>query len=309
MKFFPISISGNKVIFFIIIIILLVVSVTLLYNPFNRVSSREFVDSLEQPIIVESIAAPSEPDNFPLSPSSPLNKESQNQVKIAFIIDDFGDNGEGTEEMMSINRPMTFAIIPFLKYTQRDAVTAHEKGHEVIVHLPMETRKGSSIGLGSGAIRTSQTDSEIEDLVQSAIKNVPYAIGANNHMGVLASTDERVVKSVINVLKENGLYAVDSKTTPKSIIYKVARYNDVPVLEMSLFIDNEKNKESIKKYIRQLSYVAIKRGYAIGIGHVGPLGGSNTAQAIKEMIPELESKGIKIVSISELIRDKYDINE
>ncbi|AOT68497.1 divergent polysaccharide deacetylase family protein [Geosporobacter ferrireducens] len=234
-----------------------------------------------------------------------VEEDKKYRAKVAFLIDDFGNNGEGTAEMMTIDRPMTFAIMPFMKYSKRDAENAHKKGYEVIVHLPMETRKNSVRGLSAGAIKTSQTDDEIKSFVINAFKDVPYAVGANNHMGVLASSDRRVVNAVVSVLKKKDKYIVDSKTTPKSVISEVARAHEVPVIEMSVFLDNEKAPETIKRQINLLAYSALKRGYAIGIGHVGPLGGSNTAKMIKEMIPELEKRGIKIVFVSELMRDKY----
>ncbi len=234
-----------------------------------------------------------------------IEEDKKYRAKIAFLIDDFGNNGEGTAEMMTIDRPMTFAVMPFMKYSKRDAENAYNKGYEVIVHLPMETRKNSVRGLVAGAIKTSHTDDEIKSFVINAFKDVPHAVGANNHMGVLASSDRRVVDAVVNVLKKKDKYIVDSKTTPKSVISEIARKNEVPVIEMSVFLDNEKAPETIKRQINLLAYSALKRGYAIGIGHVGPLGGSNTAKMIKEMIPELEKRGIKIVFVSELMRDKY----
>lgn len=235
-----------------------------------------------------------------------IEQDKKYKAKVAFLIDDLGNGGEGTEEMMTIDRPMTFAVMPFMKYSKRDAENAHQKGYEVIVHLPMETRKNSTIGLGGGAIRTSQTDKEIESFVLNAFKDVPHAVGANNHMGVLASSDRRVMNAVISVLKKKNKYIVDSKTTPKSVISEIARKHEVPVIEMSVFLDNEKEMDTIRRQINLLAYSALKRGYAIGIGHVGPLGGSNTARAIKELIPELEKKGIKIVFVSELMKDKYE---
>src|SRR5690348_7506474 len=61
--------------------------------------------------------------------------QSQNSDggRLAIIIDDFGQNREGVKEMMSIPVHLTFAIMPFLTFTQSDAHTAYEKGYEIIV--------------------------------------------------------------------------------------------------------------------------------------------------------------------------------
>ena len=284
---------------------LLVVFTYLILDYFMRISIQlaRIIDSVEEAEILEEIK-----EYGKIQGGARLFRVEENKkyrAKVAFLIDDFGNNGEGTAEMMTIDRPLTFAVMPFMKYSKRDAENAHKKGYEVIIHLPMETRKNSMRGLAAGAIKTSQTDEEIKSFVVDAFKDVPHAVGANNHMGVLASSDRRVVEAVISVLKTKNKYIVDSKTTPKSVISEIARKHEVPVIEMSVFLDNEKSPETIKRQINLLAYSALKRGYAIGIGHVGPLGGSNTAKMIKEMIPELEKKGIKIVFVSELMKDKY----
>ena len=48
--------------------------------------------------------------------------------------------------MLSLPIPLTVAVMPFLPSTKEDA--AHKKGHEVIIHMPMEPIKGKKNGLG-----------------------------------------------------------------------------------------------------------------------------------------------------------------
>ncbi len=62
--------------------------------------------------------------------------------KVAIVIDDFGNNMKGTDKMLSLPIPLTVAVMPFLPSTKEDAIAAHKKGHEVIIHMPMEPIKG-----------------------------------------------------------------------------------------------------------------------------------------------------------------------
>lgn len=134
--------------------------------------------------------------------------EAKESVKkeLAIVIDDFGNNMKGTEEMLNLPVPITAAIMPFLSTTERDARMAHEKGHEVIVHLPMEPKKGKKSWLGPGAITTDLSDEEIRKRVEQAIESVPYAVGMNHHMGSKATEDERVMRIVLSVCKDIELY-------------------------------------------------------------------------------------------------------
>lgn len=44
----------------------------------------------------------------------------------------------------------TVAVMPFMPTTKKDAELANKYGHDVIVHLPMEPKKGKKSWLGPG---------------------------------------------------------------------------------------------------------------------------------------------------------------
>ena len=48
---------------------------------------------------------------------------------MAIIIDDFGYDGEGTEDILSVDIPLTAAVMPFSEYTAEDAKKGHIYGH------------------------------------------------------------------------------------------------------------------------------------------------------------------------------------
>ena len=56
----------------------------------------------------------------------------------------------------------------------------------------------------------------------------------------------------------------------------------------------------ISSQLKKLGNIALQRGYAIGIGHVGPEGGTITAKAIAEMYPILEKEGICFIYASQI---------
>lgn len=219
---------------------------------------------------------------------------------IAVVIDDFGNNSEGTEEMLNLDIPITAAVMPFLPTSARDAENAHNKGHGVILHLPMEPEKGKASWLGPRGITTNLKDDEIELRVGDAIKELKYAEGINNHTGSKAMKDERVVKAVMRVAKSHGLIFLDSKTTGGSLGKKVCDELQVPCFERDIFLDNINNVNSIEKELEKASDLALKKGYAIVIGHVGPAGGRNTVNALKNKIPSMKEKGITFVKLKDL---------
>ncbi|MCX7747622.1 MAG: divergent polysaccharide deacetylase family protein [Clostridia bacterium] len=220
--------------------------------------------------------------------------------KLAIIIDDFGSDRNGVKEMMNIDRHLTFAVMPFLTFSQSDAQTAHERGFEVIVHLAMEPNKGKISWLGPRPILSVMRGEEVESIVRDAFDSVPYAKGANNHMGSKASGDEAIISSVLDIIKEKGLYFVDSCTSSRPIAKKVAAAKEILCYDRDVFLDGQKPKSFVKERLRKAGEIALRKGQAVAIGHVGMEGGKVTAQAIAEMLPEFDEKNIQLVYVSEL---------
>jgi polysaccharide deacetylase 2 family uncharacterized protein YibQ len=228
------------------------------------------------------------------------NNSDKPYGKLAIVIDDFGQDRNGVKEMMSINRHITFAVMPFLTYSQTDAENAYQKGFEIIVHLPMEPVKGKISWLGPKPILSTSSDNDVYQITSEAFLGVPYAVGANIHMGSKISTDERIMSDVLDIIKEKGVYFLDSKTSAKSVAKKISNEKAVPFYERNVFLDGQTNKEHVKGQLRKAGEIALRDGKSIAIGHVGIEGGKITAQAIIEMLAEFDEKNIQLVFVSEL---------
>ncbi|MCA1066301.1 divergent polysaccharide deacetylase family protein [Rossellomorea aquimaris] len=227
--------------------------------------------------------------------------------ELAIVIDDVGNDMKGTEEILNLPVTLTIAVMPFLPTTREDAKRAHRMGHEVIIHLPMEPVSGKASWLGPGAITTSLSSDEITDRVERAIAEVPFAVGINHHMGSRATADERVMRAVLQVCKEKGLFYLDSKTTGKSVIPKLAQEMGVPYLENELFFDDIYTIQHIGKQARLLSKELERDDATIAIGHVG-VTGVKVATMLKEFLPLYEKKA-SIVPLSDLIPEYHLIDE
>lgn len=226
----------------------------------------------------------------------------QLKKKVAIVIDDFGNNMTGTTEMMDLKVQFTVAVMPFLPTTHRDAEWAHRLGHDVLVHLPMEPIRGLSSWLGPGAITTSLTDAEIRTRVNAAINDVPYAIGMNNHMGSKATADPRVMRIVLEVCRERGLFFLDSRTNYKSVVTKLADQLGVRTLDNHIFLDDQYTSQHIHKQVAQMNTFLLKHDECIVIGHVGPPG-KKTANAINQASRQFSGK-IDFVSLQTMLSVK-----
>ena len=222
--------------------------------------------------------------------------------ELAILIDDFGYCGEGTEEMLALSIPFTAAIMPFSSCTAEDAERVRQAGKEIFIHMPMESLTGKREWVGEKGVFRDMDDAAIRERVEEAFSVLPDAAGMNNHMGSAIMEDERSLSAVMDVLKEKDVPFVDSMTTAKSLGRSVAEKKGVTILERDVFLDSTDSVEVVKNNLRKAGEVALEKGTAIAIGHVGPEGGKITAQAIKEVAPELEQAGITFVTVSELAK-------
>ncbi|MDF2608029.1 MAG: divergent polysaccharide deacetylase family protein [Bacillales bacterium] len=215
---------------------------------------------------------------------------------LSIVIDDFGNNMIGTNEMLELDLPITVAVMPFLPSSKQDAITAHKKGYEILLHLPMEPNKGKASWLGPNPIQTSLSTKEIRSRVLKALDEVPYAIGINNHMGSKATADKRVMEIIMRICKERGLVFLNSRTNSSNVSEILAKKYNVPYLENDYFFDDVYEATHINHQASKLISLFDKKNNVVAIGHVG-IPGKMTSNALRTYSPVWRKK-VLIVPIS-----------
>ncbi len=216
--------------------------------------------------------------------------------RVAIIFDDAGYGIKAAQEVEDIGRPVTISVLPHLPFSTQIAEEAPRHGMQVILHLPVQPDNGS-IALSPGGITVQMDDDDIRRTVNDDLATVPSAVGANNHMGSLGTADPRLMRAVMDVMKERHLFFVDSMTSSRSVAARVAREMGVPTAVRTVFLDNEDNEEYVRGQFRALIAIAQSRDGAIAIGHVGKV----TARVLVSMLPEFDEAGIQLVRVSDLV--------
>jgi uncharacterized protein len=223
-------------------------------------------------------------------------KELTDKPKIAIIIDDLGYQTEIVERILNLNFPVAVSVLPFLSHSQLVAQMGKEKGMTVLLHLPMEPHN-SGVNPGQGAIFSTMSEEDIRNKVSSNLLNLPNIDGINNHMGSKVTENEEIMRVVLTEIKKRGMFFVDSMTSPNSVGYKLSKEMGIKTAYRSVFLDNEKDLDYIRNQVKLLKEYAIRNGSAIAIGH--PY--CNTVDVLYEMDSLLQSEGIEIVNLEELL--------
>jgi polysaccharide deacetylase 2 family uncharacterized protein YibQ len=151
---------------------------------------------------------------------------------------------------------------------------------------------------GPGVVLRSDSDERIAEIVAEDLESVPGAVGVNNHMGSAATADPRVMRAVVRILADRGLFLLDSRTTEASVAHRMAEEISLPAVSRRVFLDSVPKTEAIDRSFRELLSKARKEGSAIAIGHPYP----ETMAMLERELPRLEEKGIELVSVRALLK-------
>jgi len=222
-------------------------------------------------------------------------------TRIALVFDDLGYTTGGlARELLELPATVTFAVLPGLRHSRAFAESASARGHEVILHLPLEPLDPARHDPGRDALFVESDPEENRRRLSGLLDGLPAYRGVSNHMGSRFSSDPGSVEWLLREVwrRDRSLFFLDSKTTPYSVIPESAREVGIPCLSNNLFLDGV-DPALVQPAVqtRRLRGIADRRGQAVGIGHVR----RETVDAVREAIPRWEAEGIRLVPLSDLM--------
>lgn len=225
---------------------------------------------------------------------------------VAIIIDDIGEDLKPVSELLNIDVPLTFAVLPHCTHSEAAAGLIHNAGRDILLHLPMEPYDNPGRNPGRGALFIRMSPEDIRKQLDENIRAVPHICGVNNHMGSLFMENEDKLAIVFEDLKKRGLLFIDSRTTPASKARDLAIQLNIPFAERRAFIDNDNHCPAIfEKIMQAVNEVKTGNGEKIVmIGHPYP----DTVQALRKAIPLIEKEGVEIMTLSKLLKSNGDMD-
>ena len=217
--------------------------------------------------------------------------------RVAFIIDDMGFGLEPLERLLALDLPLAVSVLPYSPQAAQVANQAHARGLVVMLHLPMEPKDHPSQNPGPGALLCAMSPAEIAAALERDLAKVPHASGVNNHMGSRFSLHPRLLEPVLRILKQRGLFYVDSFTSADSQGLATARRLGLATARRDVFLDHQINRAHIDRQMKRLLKLAKQRGQVIAIGHPHPV----TLAALKDWAPRLR-KEAQVVKVSRLVK-------
>jgi polysaccharide deacetylase 2 family uncharacterized protein YibQ len=232
----------------------------------------------------------------PVSGAGTKNSGGKEDARLAIIIDDLGSDCSSADAVFALGYPLTISVLPNHEHSVDIANEAHRRGFQVMLHLPMQSVANETPE--ARELRPGMPAPEVAAMVDQFLQNVPDAAGVNNHQGSQATADTALMDELMPVLRDRHLFYVDSRTTAATVAYDTAQdfgvrsaFRNVP------FLDDVAEVAAVRKQLELALRGARDKGDAVAIGHPHPA----TLQALREVLPQAQAHGVRLVLASELV--------
>jgi polysaccharide deacetylase 2 family uncharacterized protein YibQ len=272
----------------------------------SRVVKKDKVESAERVEFIWSVRRGEESVRVVFecpAPKPVAKKETKRRParpgQVALVVDDMGNSLDALEDVLSLNKPLTVAVLPYTPYAKQTAEAAYANGLEVLLHLPLESLNGQDLGeFTEGMITSHMNELEITQALAAELALIPHVVGVNNHMGSKFTAERNLMATILPTLRERGLFFLDSVTVGRSVAYEEALKLGLAAARRDVFLDADNDPARVRDRLLELFRVAQRHGRAIGICH--PF--VETLQTLKESFPLIESYGLEAVPVSRLVR-------
>ena len=217
---------------------------------------------------------------------------------VAIVIDDVGIDRPRSRRAWELPGPLTLSFLPYAKDLRQQARAAQARGHELMLHLPMEPSGRNDPG--PNALLVSLSDGELKQRTAQALDSFDGYVGVNNHMGSRFTTFRPGMETVLRLLKSRGLMFLDSRTTAQSVGDQTAQELGVPSIVRHVFLDDDESIDAVRRKLADVEAVARRQGFVVAIGHPHEA----TLQALAEWLPTLSAKGLTLAPATAVLRKR-----
>ena len=229
--------------------------------------------------------------------AAPAEQQRHFEGRLAIIVDDCGTDIKLVRSLLEMDLPFNFSILPNKDFSSDILAAVNSKGRCALLHLPMEPLNRSAMSEGDNTIMEEMTAEQIENLTLKHLQGLYGVVGVNNHQGSRITALDAHMRAVLRVVRDQGLFFLDSKTNSATIARDVAREMGVKTCMNDIFLDNSTDPEAIREEVYSAMAMAEQMGSAIAICHARP----NTVEMWKKYLNEFKATGITFVPVNELL--------
>ena len=220
------------------------------------------------------------------------------KFKIAVVVNGLGRSPTATKAALdSLPAAVTLGFTPYAGDVGQWAAQARERGHEVLLQVPMEPADFPDSDPGPHTLRSGQDEeANIQRLSWAMGRFTGYA-GVTNLLGQRFLSDSEALSPILTYLNRRGLYFFDNGAASQSVVPMVASQVGIPTAQGGAALDSIQNPAEIDRRLSELETQARANGSAVGSAFLYPVSVARIAAWAKG----LQSRGFVLVPVSAIV--------
>lgn len=215
--------------------------------------------------------------------------------QIAIIIGGLGVSASSTADALSkLPGAVTFAFTPYASDLDMLVSRARDKGHEVLLQVPMEPYDYPDNDPGPQTLLSSLSADQNVDRLHWLFSRMQGYVGITNYMGARFTASDNALGPVLREVSRRGLIYVDDASSPRSVAGQISGANKLPFVKSDVAIDAVPSAAEIDNALRRLESTARERGVAVGYSSALPA----SIDRIAKWAKAAQARGITLVPVS-----------
>ena len=222
------------------------------------------------------------------------------KFKIAIVVGGLGQSEAATKAALdALPAGITLGFAPYAGNVGQWVAQARERGHEILLQIPMEPLDFPDSDPGPHTLRSGQEEeANIQRLTWALGRFTGYA-GVTNLLGQRFLSDSEALSPVLTYLGRRGLYFFDNGATSQSVVPTVASQVGIPAAQSGAALDSIQNAPEIDRRLSELETQARANGTALGSAFLYPV----SVARIAVWARGLESRGFVLVPVSAIVAE------
>jgi polysaccharide deacetylase 2 family uncharacterized protein YibQ len=232
-------------------------------------------------------------DVYARKPSA--EKANPDGPQIAIIVGGLGVSATATANALSkLPGAVTFAFTPYGNELDMLVSQAREKGHEVLLQVPMEPHDYPDNDPGPQTLLSSLSAEQNVDRLHWLFSRMQGYVGITNFMGARFTASDHALAPVLRELSKRGLIYVDDGSSPRSQAGQIAGANKLPYVKADVVIDAVPSAVEIDNALKRLETLARGRGVVVGYSSALPA----SIDRIAKWAKSAQGRGIVLVPVT-----------
>ncbi len=223
------------------------------------------------------------------------DKSNPDGPQIAIVIGGLGASATSTADAMSkLPQNVTFAFTPYGSDLETLVARARDKGHEVLLQVPMEPQDFPDNDPGPQTLLSSLSAEQNLDRLHWQMSRMQGYVGIANFMGSRFTASDAAMAPVLREVAKRGLIYVDDGSSPRSQAAQIAGASKLSFAKADVVIDAAPSGAEIDNALKRLENTARDRGIAVGYSSALPA----SIERISKWAKAAQGRGIVLVPIT-----------